>query len=96
MARRNYPIVLGSGEKPNKVVVGVKAGMGAGYDVMILGMKDGNDYRKGCNEEELADALDGREYATLRFCTMESLDTFIKLLQNTKKLWEKEKNNHGK
>lgn len=31
---------------------------------------------------------DGRIYTTLRFCNMEALDTMIKLLQDTKKMWE--------
>ena len=35
-----------------------------------------------------AEALDGRIYTTLRFCNMEALDTMIKLLQDTKKMWE--------
>lgn len=33
-------------------------------------------------------ALDGRIYTTLRFCNIEALDTMIKLLQDTKKMWE--------
>lgn len=59
---------------------------GSGYDVMILGLKE--EYKGG-----LIESLDGREYATLCFYSMESLDSFIKLLQDTKKLWEKEEQN---
>ena len=39
-------------------------------------------------KEELTEALDGRIYTTLRFCNIEALDTMIKLLQDTKKMWE--------
>lgn len=90
MAKRNSPIILGAGEKPNKVAVGIKSISGLGYDVMILGLRGKSDYENGDSEEALIEALDGKEYATLRFCKMEALDAFIKCLQGTKKLWEKE------
>lgn len=92
MVSKNYPVILGGSEKPNKIAIGIKSNHGAGYDVTILGLKNQNDYKKDCSTEELIDSLDGREYITLRFCTMDSLDSFIRLLQDTKKLWEKEQN----
>lgn len=90
MVSKNYPIILGGSEKSNKIAIGIKSNHGVGYDVSILGLKNQNSYRSDCNTKELVDSLDGREYVTLRFCTMDSLDSFIQLLQDTKKLWIKE------
>jgi hypothetical protein len=96
MADRNYPIILGNKRdgKPNKLVLGMKSKSMGGYDVMVLGMKDKNSYTDDCSDKTLADSLDGRVYTTLHFCTMEALDKMIKCLQDTRKLWEKEKS-HG-
>lgn len=92
MVSKNYPIILGGSNKSNKIAIGIKANQGVGYDVSILGLKNQNSYRSDCSTKELLDFLDGREYITLRFCTMDSLDSFIHLLQDTKRLWEKEQN----
>ena len=61
---------------------------GASYDVVIMGLKENQPDINNCTKEELTEALDGRIYTTLRFCNMEALDTMIKLLQDTKKMWE--------
>ena len=55
---------------------------------MIMGLKENQPDINNCTKEELTEALDGRIYTTLRFCNMEALDTMIKLLQDTKKMWK--------
>lgn len=57
---------------------------------MILGLHDDHPDVNTCTKKGLGNALDGRLYATLHFSTLESLDTTIRCLQNTKKLWEAE------
>lgn len=76
MKRNDLPIILGVGDIPNKVAIGMKNNSIGGFDVMILGINNGD-----------INSLDGRSYTTLHFCKMETLDNFIKCLQDTKKLW---------
>lgn len=92
MKERNYPIILGTKRNglPTKVGLGIKSKLGSGYDFIILGLNDNHPDVNTCPKEELRSALDGRLYATLHFSTLESLDTTIRCLQNTKKLWEAE------
>ena len=92
MVSKKYSIILGESEKSNKIAIGIKANHDVGYDVSILGLKNQNSCKKDCSTEELVNSLDGLEYITLRFCTIESLDSFIRLLQDTKRIWEKEQN----
>lgn len=89
---RNYPVILGTKRNglPTKVGLGMKSKLGSGYDFMILGLHDDHPDVNTCTKKELGNALDGRLYATLHFSTLESLDTTIRCLQNTKKLWEAE------
>ena len=68
--------------------LGIRTKNGASYDVVIMGLKENQPDINNCTKEELTEALDGRIYTTLRFCNMEALDTMIKLLQDTKKMWE--------
>ena len=64
--------------------------------------KNIRNIRKSLNltQEEFAESLDGRVYTTLRFCSLEALDNMIRLLQDTKKMWESDLKNkeddHGK
>ena len=76
MKNKDIPIMLGVGDIPNKVAVGMKNNKMGGFDVMILGINNGD-----------INILDGRLYTTLHFCKMETLDLFIKCLVDTKKLW---------
>lgn len=90
MKDRNYPVILGLKKdgKPTKIGLGTQVKNGSSYDVMILGLKENAPDITTCTQKELAEALDGRVYTTLRFCNLESLNSMIELLQNTKKLWE--------
>lgn len=92
MSDKNYPIIIGNHPegKPTKLAVGTKSQMGAGYDVLILGLKDGHKYTDECSDKILRESLDGRLYTTLHFCNLEALDRMIQCLQDTKALWEKE------
>lgn len=74
--------------KPTKACLGIRTKNGASYDVVIMGLKENQPDINNCTKEELTEALDGRIYTTLRFCNIEALDTMIKLLQDTKKMWE--------
>ena len=89
MKDRNYPVILGlkRNGKPTKACLGIRTKNGASYDVVIMGLKENQPDINNCTKEELTEALDGRIYTTLRFCNMEALDTMIKLLQDTKKMW---------
>lgn len=90
MKDRNYPVILGlkRNGKPTKACLGIRTKNGASYDVVIMGLKENQPDINNCTKEELTEALDGRIYTTLRFCNIEALDTMIKLLQDTKKMWE--------
>lgn len=96
MAKTEYPIILGNNPngKPTKVAIGMKSQMGAGMDVMILGLKEDSIHNNNCSPQKSIGVLDGRRYVTLHFCNMDALDSMIKCLQDTKLLWEKE-NTHG-
>ena len=90
MKDRNYPVILGlkRNGKPTKAGLGIRTKNVASYDVVIMGLKENQPDINNCTKEELTEALDGRIYTTLRFCNIEALDTMIKLLQDTKKMWE--------
>lgn len=92
MLNRDYPIILGlkRNGKHTKAGIGVKSQMGSGYDVIICGMKEDHPDIETCSKEELRNSLDGQVYTRLHFCNMEALDDVIRLLQDTKKLWENE------
>lgn len=102
MKDRNYPVILGlkNDGKPTKAALGIRVKNGTAYDVMILGLKDDAPDVKTSTQEEFAESLDGRVYTTLRFCNLEALDNMIRLLQDTKKMWESDLKNkeddHGK
>ena len=90
MNKRDYPIILGNkpNGKPTKLIVGVESESGSGMDVFILGLKE-DKYSDDLEGEALAEALDGRLYVTLHFCSIEAIDGMIQCLQETKELWEK-------
>ena len=44
--------------------------------------------KRGEGEEEVGGGVEGTISTHVRFCNMEALDTMIKLLQDTKKMWE--------
>lgn len=90
MKGRNYPVILGLKKdgQPTKACLGIRTKNGTSYDVVIMGLKEDHPDISNCTKEKLAESLDGRIYTTLRFCNMEVLDTMIKLLQDTKKMWE--------
>lgn len=88
--KRDYPIILGNNkEKPTKVVIGYKSQIFLdGVDVTILGLKEDAEYTEDCTNEEFIEMLDGREYATLHFCSVNAIDSMISCLQKAKKLME--------
>ena len=92
MKDRNYPVILGlkNNGKPIKAALGIRVKNGTAYDVMILGLKDDAPDVKTSTKEEFAESLDG---TTLRFCNLEALDNMIRLLQDTKKMWESDLKN---
>lgn len=101
MKDRNYPVILGLKKdgNPTKAALGMQTKNGTAYDVMIIGVKEDAPDIETCTKEELAESLDGRVYTTLRFCNLEALDNMIRLLQDTKKMWESDlknkENDHG-
>lgn len=90
MKDRNYPVILGLEKdgKPTKAALGMQVKNGTAYDVMIIGLKEDAPDIETSTKKELADSLDGRVYATLRFCNLKALDNMIRILQDTKKMWE--------
>ena len=97
MKDRNYPIILGLKRegKPTKAALGMRVKNGTSYDVMILGLKDDAPDVTTSTKKELAGYIDGRVYTTLRFCSLEALESMIRLLQDTKKMWKSDLENNG-
>ena len=80
VARKKEPtyVVFGSGDEPNKAVIGIRRNDGNGVGVMICEMQNGGKYEyrsKDVSQEDLSGV-----YAVLWFCKKASLEAMIDCL----------------
>lgn len=88
MGKKRDPvyIVFGSGDEPNKAIVGIRRNDSRGVGVAICEMKNGGRYdfrSRGVSQEDLSGV-----YAVLWFCKKESLSAMIDCLSELRKEME--------